>query len=634
MKVFVSEKEVKITELSVVCEGDCGVNKCFFTLPKSFDGLNVTAVFDGVPVPLINCECFIPRLKKGNATLGVYAYKRDGENLELMYSPKSTYFYVEKGSFTDEEVEEAVPEISRFEEFCGMLTSYCEEQIKEHCNLKKTENPKISTLDYGVYSVSGDVFYSDGENGSVNVSSGVLLVLPFGDAHNEKDKSFYLFADNAVAFKGNVQIVGSEARGIAERLPDFVNEINSASSNISYPSARAVYDFVLQEYVENSNRPLSGRVVEKFVEECCSKTFARANENMSNALKGRAEGRVVAVTDASPAPHSASVKLKNAGNLCSLGSIEFENTITLNNDMPISAGQYVFSAVVSSSDNTNDICVVFMMNSKTDYGVKLVLPRSVNNGRVSFPFAISQTVDEFVFYSSDTWSNSQGNSASFSDIKIEKGSEASEYTPYVNLSAVEVSVFGKNLFENFIKDKTYEDGSAITVNSDGSITCDTVDGTYISQVSWIKLPAGTYTISDKVNGASNPYVSAIFYADNDGVLTRLSEINTMYKAFNTITTDKACDVKLVLYSFSTQKNKATLYPQLEVGAAATEYEQYKKPQKYLSPENGTFKVACEYPNTTVLTDTADVNIEFEYNRDVNKAFDELKNAIISLGGNV
>lgn len=137
MKVSVSEKEVKITELSVVCEGDCGVNKCFFILPKSFDGLSVTAVFGGVPVPLINGQCFIPRLKSGNATLGVYAYKRDGENLELMYSPKSTYFYVEKGSFTDEVVEEAVPEISRFEEFCGMLTSYCEEQIKEHCNLKK-----------------------------------------------------------------------------------------------------------------------------------------------------------------------------------------------------------------------------------------------------------------------------------------------------------------------------------------------------------------------------------------------------------------------------------------------------------------------------------------------------------------
>jgi hypothetical protein len=45
-------------------------------------------------------------------------------------------------------------------------------------------------------------------------------------------------------------------------------------------------------------------------------------------------------------------------------------------------------------------------------------------------------------------------------------------------------------------------------------------------------------------------------------------------------------------------------------------------------------VVSIYPNTTLLTDTTGVLVKAEYNRDLNKAFAELQQAIISLGGNI
>jgi len=121
MRVSVNEKTVTITENSQVNYGEHGVNVCFFTLPECFKDLCVTAVFDGIPVPVSGGECVIPSLKKGNVTLGVYAYKKVGEQVEIMYSPKPTVFYVGDGSFCEDEMAEEAPAIGRFEEYCNAV---------------------------------------------------------------------------------------------------------------------------------------------------------------------------------------------------------------------------------------------------------------------------------------------------------------------------------------------------------------------------------------------------------------------------------------------------------------------------------------------------------------------------------
>ena len=132
MRVKVTEKQVMITELTPVIEGEFGINRCDFTLPSSFNGLNVTAIFNGIPVPLTDGKCIIPALKNGNCIFGVYAYRKNGDAMELMYSPKPTMFFVDKGSYCDNINEEIIPEPFDYETYCLMLQGYWRELFGEN----------------------------------------------------------------------------------------------------------------------------------------------------------------------------------------------------------------------------------------------------------------------------------------------------------------------------------------------------------------------------------------------------------------------------------------------------------------------------------------------------------------------
>ncbi len=140
MKVKVTEKQVMITEITEIYEGEFGINRCDFSLPKAFDGLTVTAVFNGIPVPLTDGKCIIPALSNGNCIIGVYAYRKNGEETELMYSPKPTMFFVGKGSFCREINEEIIPEVFDYETYCRMLQGYWRELFGENTLGEYTEN--------------------------------------------------------------------------------------------------------------------------------------------------------------------------------------------------------------------------------------------------------------------------------------------------------------------------------------------------------------------------------------------------------------------------------------------------------------------------------------------------------------
>ena len=82
--------------------------------------------------------------------------------------------------------------------------------------------------------------------------------------------------------------------------------------------------------------------------------------------------------------------------------------------------------------------------------------------------------------------------------------------------------------------------------------------------------------------------------------------------------------------------------QLELGANSSEYELFKEIQHFfvenINGENGQ-GVTIEgvkpfYPTTTVVWDTFYGSMNVEYSRDINKAFNDLKQAIIALGGTV
>lgn len=131
MIVKVTEENVIIVQCSVVNEGDFNVHYCTFELPESFVGLNVTAAFNNIPVPVTDNQCIIPCLAKGTVTLGVYAYKEESDVIELMYSPKPTAFCVEKGSYSTEIGNSEIIEISEIERYRREVMSYIDEKALE-----------------------------------------------------------------------------------------------------------------------------------------------------------------------------------------------------------------------------------------------------------------------------------------------------------------------------------------------------------------------------------------------------------------------------------------------------------------------------------------------------------------------
>lgn len=143
MKIGVTKKRVNILEGEQVNQFETGVNECEFTLPPEFDGLTVTAVFNGVPVPIgSNGTCVMPALERGDCTLGVYAYSQNGDGeTVLMYSPVPAVFFVERGSFDGTSGRELSADISLYEQYCTLLQNRSESLMNE---LDEAENLRIS----------------------------------------------------------------------------------------------------------------------------------------------------------------------------------------------------------------------------------------------------------------------------------------------------------------------------------------------------------------------------------------------------------------------------------------------------------------------------------------------------------
>jgi hypothetical protein len=76
------------------------------------------------------------------------------------------------------------------------------------------------------------------------------------------------------------------------------------------------------------------------------------------------------------------------------------------------------------------------------------------------------------------------------------------------------------------------------------------------------------------------------------------------------------------------------YIQCEYGDVNTEYVPFDGGVYTPDAEGNVLGVHSRYPFTTIYTDNSEAVIEAEYNRDINKAFAEITQAIISLGGNV
>lgn len=157
---------------------------------------------------------------------------------------------------------------------------------------------------------------------------------------------------------------------------------------------------------------------------------------------------------------------------------------------------------------------------------------------------------------------------------------------------------------------------------------------------WNKETKQPYTVDEAVSA----YSTNTYYKIYDGrALGRASD--SVRNMWFTLKIDALITLNSGYSEVTSQKC------QIEIGSTATPYTPYislttvnvtrygtvetDSPQTYTPTADGTVSgVKSLYPITTLMTDTAGVIINAEYNKDLNKAFAELQQAILSIGGNV
>lgn len=370
-------------------------------------------------------------------------------------------------------------------------------------------------------------------------------------------------------------------------------------------------------------------------------------QQFCGSLTGLSNGEILCLNNISPVEHQIELTAgsKNLLNLTLAKSAQFftvteknENKIcatapNAENNLPVlnlfnaklPAGTYTLSCSISlenvpdaadnvDTDRRNEI-LVFKDGSfitKTD----AIHADGTYFKQLSFTLPAEATV-RVAFYRNvcDMKPDDSLYKVTVSNVQLEFGETATAYTPYLaSLAGVRVTRCGKNLFNPATAELT---GAQKTANG---VTFTAASGSVD-----VKLPAGIYSISFKRNK------NGLLYLRNgkteSGSFSQIGAAETSATFNYTAETDGY----LRINSFTTGLELANL--QIERASAATAYEPFTA-KVYTADPNGSFAgVTSLYPVTTLLPGSTGVRLTAKYNKDINKAFAALQQAIISLGGN-
>lgn len=403
------------------------------------------------------------------------------------------------------------------------------------------------------------------------------------------------------------------------------------------PGKDAVTD---RAYSPTSENAQSGKAVAEALK--AERTYA--NNSFSGALYGSASGEAVRLTDVSPIEHEIKIKLKSknlfnaeAEPLYLTGAEKALNGTALTFISNSVSARYVYriptkvgrqytvsvKSLVSvppsgQSSTGSDIFLGSTANPDTgDYG-------SITSTSLAKTFTATSEylfIKQYICYGT----NQVGGKKTVDGLQVEEGASATSYAPYISdFSGVTLKKCKKNLLKNpNIHAYNYS-----------------TDYKKYNSADEILLPAGTYSMSASENMPAlqfwNKETKASYTVDE--VVSAYST-NTYYKLYDGRGLGRASDAVNRMY-FTLKKEAlitlnsgvstgTTAQCQLELGSTVTDYETYSG-QSYTPDNNGTVNdVISLYPTTTLMTDTAGVIINAEYNKDLNKAFDELYSLVNS-----
>ena len=246
----------------------------------------------------------------------------------------------------------------------------------------------------------------------------------------------------------------------------------------------------------------------------------------------------------------------------------------------------------------------------------------------------------------------------------EEGVESNpSYTPYVHgLTATKVMRYGENVIDihGFSAQNIRSAASTLHLTNSYGTTISTTspaEALTVTQTEWqTDYDAGNYRNgyfciwANGLNvGKQYTFSCDIEVTDNPLEVDTSSFFFASVSQWNTVIKKQANGRYAVTFTYGS----ATTYKQmsiinkgcsliisnmkLEVGSDAenTKYTPFVSSAEYTPAADGTVEgVKSLYPTTTLIPDTEGLILEADYNRDINKAFAELQQAIISTGGNV
>lgn len=356
-----------------------------------------------------------------------------------------------------------------------------------------------------------------------------------------------------------------------------------------------------------------------------------ATKNFANALKSKLCGEAVTADDVSPIEHEISVRIKSK-NLFDISKITDTNLITNNGDGTLTVNTYFCPSRQSLREvcpnlKVGDVATLSLATQSTMakfiYLAALGTTWSVGKSITITEDMLNSNVTFYGFAQTETGYETP---AVISNIQIELGETATEYTPYIDPQTVNVTSCGKNTFDYTkwinAEESEFNGVKCLKVSDGGNIsyTYTVEGGSNIAYTLTCRVfresgseEKGTNIVAKRTDGTERNLGVSIRH---DTVFTGIvyGGETLFFRGWN-----------LPLYIDLT-------VTQLEMGEIATEFEEHKAVTVTANADGSVAGLVSVSPNMTLFTDANGVTIECEYNKDINKSIEKIITAVKSLGG--
>ena len=354
--------------------------------------------------------------------------------------------------------------------------------------------------------------------------------------------------------------------------------------------------------------------------------------NVSNALRGEKAGNSIYMNDLSPIEHKLNIRLANAH---ARGSGIYSEPLTF------SGINKCFVACVDNIGMESYYGVSIHINNGEFFHFGgtfesyegIYFPRatcSINGTNLLVNYECYDANGKFILKSTVSFVVPEGSLITgvgtygeisniysvdyleFPDVKIK--SYKKQLLPLMNPGKVRVNPEDDAYFERTPEGETVFNGT-------------TTKKQYIRACNPITIPAGVYTLSGTPSFLSLADEKCFIWIRDKNNLDNIFARD--YGEGATFELQEETTVEAFIYLVPGIYSDCYFTPQLEAGSRKTDFEQ---PEEYSVDTDGSVVVPSAYPGQMLTTNNQNIIIDCEYSRDLNKAFQEIRDAIISIGG--